>query len=132
MTLWLDAAPAASRPDETVLGVVLAGTPIAISRLGEAFFALHDLCPHGAARLADGYVDDVCVERPLHQGLVDIRSGAAKYPPITEATRTYPTRVAAGMVQVKLGSPIRIDPTCFFSDTPRPRPATCSTPVRHS
>ena len=100
--LWLDAVPAASLPDETVVGVVLAGTPIGIFRLGEAFFALHDLCPHGAARLSDGYVDDLCVECPLHQGLMDIRTGAAMSPPITEATRTHPTRLAAGKVQVTL------------------------------
>lgn len=102
MTRWLDAAPAASLADEGVAGVVLEGTPIAVFRLGDEFFALHDLCPHGAARLSDGYVDDVCVECPLHQGLVDIRTGAAVSPPITEATRSYPTRVVDGMVQVAL------------------------------
>lgn len=102
MTRWLDAAPAASLADESVAGIVLDGTPIAVFRLGEQFFALHDLCPHGAARLSDGYVDDVCVECPLHQGLVDIRTGAAVSAPITEATRSYPTRVVEGMVQVAL------------------------------
>jgi anthranilate 1,2-dioxygenase ferredoxin component len=103
MTRWLDALPAESLADESVAGVVLEGVPIAVFRLGEEFFALHDLCPHGAARLSDGYVDDVCVECPLHQGLVDIRTGAAASPPITEATRSYPTRLTAGMVQVALG-----------------------------
>jgi anthranilate 1,2-dioxygenase ferredoxin component len=102
MTRWLDAVPAASLADEGVVGLVLEGTPIAVFRLGDAFFALHDLCPHGAARLSDGYVDDVCVECPLHQGLVDIRTGAPLSAPITEATRSYAARVTGGMVQVAL------------------------------
>ncbi|UPY35810.1 anthranilate 1,2-dioxygenase ferredoxin subunit AndAb [Sediminicoccus sp. KRV36] len=102
MTGWLDAVPAASLADESVTGVVLEGVPIAIFRLSEEFFALHDLCPHGAARLSDGYVDDVCVECPLHQGLVDIRTGAAASAPITEPTRSYPVRMVDGMVQVRL------------------------------
>lgn len=102
MTRWVDAVAAASLLDEGVVGLVLEGVPVAVFRLGEEFFALHDLCPHGAARLSDGYVDDVCVECPLHQGLVDIRTGAAASPPITEPTRSYKTRVTDGMVQVAL------------------------------
>ena len=102
MTRWLDALSAESLTDESVTGLVLEGVPIALFRLGEEFFALHDLCPHGAARLSDGYVDDVCVECPLHQGLVEIRTGAAMSPPITEATRSYPTRLLGGMVQIAL------------------------------
>jgi anthranilate 1,2-dioxygenase ferredoxin subunit len=102
MTRGLDAVPAARLADEGVAGVVLDGVPIAVFRLGEEFFALHDLCPHGAARLSDGYVDDICVECPLHQGLVDIRTGAAVSAPITEATRSYRARVTDGMVQVAL------------------------------
>lgn len=70
MARWLDAAPAASLADESV---VLDGTPIAVFRLGAEFFALHDLCPHGAARAS-----------------------------ITEATRSYGTPVMDGMVQVAL------------------------------
>lgn len=102
MTRWLDAVEAASLADEGVVGLVLEGVPVAVFRLGEEFFALHDLCPHGAARLSEGYVDDICVECPLHQGLVDIRTGAAVSAPITEATRSYRVRITDGMVQVAL------------------------------
>jgi anthranilate 1,2-dioxygenase ferredoxin subunit len=91
-------------PDEFVEGepraVVAAQKPIAIFRLGEALFALHDLCTHGFARLSDGYVEDDCVECPLHQGLVDIRSGVPRCAPITEPVRSYPVRIHEGNVEV--------------------------------
>jgi len=80
--------------------LVIAHKPIAIFRDGDDIFALHDLCTHGHARLSDGYVEDGCVECPLHQGLFDIRTGAPKCAPVTEAVRAYPIRIVARQVEV--------------------------------
>ena len=79
---------------------VVGQKPISVFREGDELFALHDLCTHGHARLSDGYVDDGCVECPLHQGLFDIRTGAPKCAPVTEAVRSHPIRIHEGMVQV--------------------------------
>lgn len=76
------------------------GTPVAVFRLADELYALHDLCTHGHARLSEGYVEDGCVECPLHQGLFDIRSGAPRCAPVTEAVRTYPIRIVDGQVEV--------------------------------
>jgi anthranilate 1,2-dioxygenase ferredoxin subunit len=48
-------------------------------------------------------VEDGCVECPLHQGLIDIRTGAPKCAPITEPVRTYPIRIVDGQVEVNVG-----------------------------
>ncbi len=101
--MWVDALGADDLAPEEVRGLELGGVPIALFRLGDGFHALHDLCPHGAARLSDGYVEDPCVECPLHQGLVDIRTGAAAAAPVSTATRTYPVRVVDGRVEVDTG-----------------------------
>ncbi|BAX62493.1 MULTISPECIES: anthranilate 1,2-dioxygenase ferredoxin subunit AndAb [Burkholderia] len=77
--------------------------PIAVFRIGDELFAMHDLCTHGHARLSEGYVEDGCVECPLHQGLIDIRTGAPKCAPITEPVRTYPLRIVDGQVEVNVG-----------------------------
>jgi len=82
------------------VAVVVEQKPIAVFRLGEDLFALHDLCTHGHARLSDGFVEDDCVECPLHQGLFDIRTGAPKCAPVTEAVRAYPIRIHEGTVQI--------------------------------
>lgn len=82
---------------------VIAGErKIAVFRIGDDVFALNDLCTHGHARLSEGYVEDGCVECPLHQGLVDIRTGAPRCAPITEAVRAFPIRIVDARVEVNV------------------------------
>ena len=102
---WHDALGADEMAVEEARGLVLGGVPIALFRLEDGFHALHDLCTHGHARLSEGYVEDACVECPLHQGLVHIPTGAARTAPISQPTRTYPTRVTGGRVEVEVADP---------------------------
>lgn len=82
------------------VAVVAAQKPVALFRLGDEMFALHDLCTHGHARLSEGFVEDGCVECPLHQGLFDIRTGTPRCAPVTEAVCSYPIRVVDGQVEI--------------------------------
>ncbi|CAE6754392.1 Anthranilate 1,2-dioxygenase ferredoxin subunit [Paraburkholderia domus] len=82
------------------VAAVVGEKPVAIFRLGDEIFALHDLCTHGHARLSEGFVEDGCVECPLHQGLFDIRSGAPRRAPVTDAVRSYPIRIVDGKVEI--------------------------------
>lgn len=100
MSDWFDVGDAGDFADGEVAPAMAGGQPVAVFRIGEELFALKDLCTHGNARLSDGYVEDGCVECPLHQGLFDIRSGAARCAPVTEAVRSFPVRVVAGRVEV--------------------------------
>ncbi|MBW4091501.1 MAG: non-heme iron oxygenase ferredoxin subunit [Proteobacteria bacterium] len=77
-------------------------SPIALFRLGEQFFATDDTCTHGAASLADGFVEDGEVECPYHGGRFDIRTGAATLHPCTAPLRTYPAGVELGEVVIDL------------------------------
>lgn len=102
MAMWQDAAAADDVVEGEPLGLALGGMPIVLFRLEDGVFALHDLCSHGQARLSDGFVEDGCVECPLHQGLVDIRNGAARSEPVIDPVRSYPVRIVDGRVQVEL------------------------------
>ena len=102
MAEWMDAAAADDVVEDAVIGAVVNGIPLALFRIGKDVFALHDQCSHGMARLSEGYVEDGCVECPLHQGLVDIRTGAARTAPISIPVDTYPARVRAGRVEVEV------------------------------
>jgi anthranilate 1,2-dioxygenase ferredoxin subunit len=84
------------------VAVVAGDRPVAIFRLGDEVFALHDLCTHGHARLSEGFVEDGCVECPLHQGLFDIRSGAPRCAPVIEGVRSYPIRIVDGKVEINV------------------------------
>ncbi len=102
MTQWHDAAAAEAVTDDTILAVNIGGSRLALFRIGADVFALADLCSHGQARLSDGYVEDGCVECPLHQGLIDIRTGEPRKQPITEAVQTYPARVREGRIEIEI------------------------------
>jgi len=99
---WHDAAAAVDVEEDAVLGCAVHGMPIALFRVQGEVFALHDLCSHGFARLSDGYVEDDCVECPLHQGLVDIRTGAPRTAPITVPIRSFPVRIRDGRVEIEM------------------------------
>lgn len=101
MTQWHDVGEPDDFPDGSSWPVRVGGQDVAVFRLGEELHALADRCSHGLARLSDGYVEDDCVECPLHQGTFDIRSGAARCAPATEPVRTFPVRVVAGRVEVQ-------------------------------
>jgi anthranilate 1,2-dioxygenase ferredoxin subunit len=102
MAEWMDAAAADDVVEDAVIGTVVNGIPIALFRIGADVFALHDQCTHGFAKLSEGYVEDGCVECPLHQGLVDIKTGAARTAPISIPTDTYPAREREGRVEVEI------------------------------
>jgi len=97
---WHDAVADKAVVEGEPLGAVVNGMRLVLFRLDDGVFALHDLCSHGQALLSDGFVEDGCVECPLHQGLVDIRTGAARSAPITEDVRSFPVRVRGGRVEI--------------------------------
>ena len=109
MTTWIDLGAADEFSEDTPVAKQAGGQPLAVFRLGDEVYALRDKCSHGNARLSDGYVEDGCVECPLHQGLIDIRSGAARSAPITTAVRSFPVRVVAGRVEVDVAEPAAAD-----------------------
>jgi nitrite reductase/ring-hydroxylating ferredoxin subunit len=109
---WYDVGEPEDFPDGAVWPVQADGVAVAVFRLGDALHALHDLCTHGAAKLSDGYVEDGCIECPLHQGTFEIATGAPCRAPVTEAVRSFPVRVVAGRVEVAVppAVPISVPP----------------------
>ncbi|HEY4343323.1 MAG TPA: nitrite reductase small subunit NirD [Parvibaculum sp.] len=81
------------------------GSPIAVFRTGaDTFFALIDECPHRAGPLSEGIVAGETVTCPLHNWVIDLRSGEAASPDEGRA-RSLPVRIEAGELYV--GLPIR-------------------------
>jgi len=102
LSAWHDVAGTDAVADDEVIGVSAAGVAIALFRLGDSFHALHDLCSHGRARLSDGFVEDGCIECPLHQGKIDIRDGSPRSAPITLPVKSFPVRVVGARIEVLL------------------------------
>jgi len=99
---WVKAANRGDLAEGEVLGVLVAGREIALYDLDGTVCATDDICTHAYARLSDGWFDRGEIECPLHAGRFDPRTGKATAPPCVDDLKTYPARVEAGEIQVKL------------------------------
>ncbi|BAS28537.1 non-heme iron oxygenase ferredoxin subunit [Limnochorda pilosa] len=84
--------------------LVLGGTPVALFRLQDGFFAIGDTCSHAEASLSEGEVDagagEVTCER--HGARFDIRTGKNRSLPATRPVPRFPARVVEGQVEVEM------------------------------
>jgi nitrite reductase/ring-hydroxylating ferredoxin subunit len=99
---WRGIARVTDLESGEALAVTVDGKQIALFRVGGEFFATDNRCTHAAAPLADGYLDGEVIECPLHQGLFNVRTGAALCSPALKPVKTYAVRICAGEVQVRV------------------------------
>ncbi len=80
--------------------------PIAVFRTeDDEFYALDDVCTHGNASLADGWVEGTEVECPLHSGKFCLKSGKVLCMPAVEDTKTHKVEVRNDEVWLYPGTP---------------------------
>jgi 3-phenylpropionate/trans-cinnamate dioxygenase ferredoxin subunit len=99
---WIKVASATELGDDEAKTVKVGASAVALYRMGGEFFATQAVCTHATALLSEGYIEDGCIECPLHQGRFDLASGAPKAPPVTEPVRVYPVKSENGKVYVDL------------------------------
>jgi len=76
--------------------------PVVIFRVGDAFYAIKDMCTHDRGPLGDGDLDGFEVVCPRHGARFDIRTGKATRLPAVRDTVMYPVRVNDGQVEIGL------------------------------
>lgn len=106
---WIDVGPLTSLPTRGARVLRAHGYAIAVFRTGsDEIFALRDLCPHRGGPLSQGMVHADRVTCPLHDWVIDLRTGRA-----TGAdegyTRTFRVRVESGRLLVDVPEPQGID-----------------------
>jgi len=98
MTHWIEIGALSEIP---VLGsrvVRTAAGDIAVFRTGDdEVFALDDRCPHKGGPLSQGIVHNKRVTCPLHNFVIELRSGMAVAPD-EGCTRAHPAKVENNMV----------------------------------
>lgn len=87
-------------PTEYGLQVTIGQDEIALFKLDDGIYAIEGVCTHGAARLADGYVEGDLIECPQHAGAFEIKSGKAVTPPCVVDVKTYPVKIDGETVLV--------------------------------
>lgn len=89
---WIRIASANDLSDDEVVGLQVGATRIALYRSEGNFFATANRCTHAEALMSEGYLEDGCIECPLHQARFDIRTGKVLCGPATVDLPTYPVR----------------------------------------
>ena len=101
MSEWTQVANAADVPEQGTLPANFAGESVCLYNLDGQIYATHDICSHGNANLSEGFVVEGQIECPFHQGMFDIRTGAATAAPCTVAIKSFPVKVENGVVWLK-------------------------------
>lgn len=79
----------------------VAGTGVVLLRDGEQVLAVGEHCPHLGAPMQDGWVDRARIVCPWHGSQFQARTGTVLRGPATAPLPCYPTRVRAGIVEVR-------------------------------
>ncbi len=101
-TTWVKTIEAAAVERDGVARAQAGGQRLALYAVDGAYYATSDVCTHGQAFLSDGYLDGHLIECPLHQGLFDVRTGAAVGAPCTVAVRSFPVKLEDGVLHVQV------------------------------
>lgn len=101
-TTWFKTIPAAAVEQDGVARAQAGGQRVALYAVEGQYFATSDVCTHGQAFLSDGYLDGHLIECPLHQGLFDVRTGAAAGAPCTVPVRSFPVKIEDGILYVQI------------------------------
>jgi 3-phenylpropionate/trans-cinnamate dioxygenase ferredoxin subunit len=92
-------------PTDAALAVTVDGTPVAIARDGDDFYAIYDECSHAAVPLSEGEVEGHEIECWLHGSMFDLRTGKPTGLPATEPVAIYPVTVQGEDVLVDVQAP---------------------------
>lgn len=101
--VWVVACADETLREEEPFAFRIADKELAVCRVGPDLLAFDNVCTHQHAFLSDGYVEDGCIECPLHQGRFDMRTGAALGPIVCVPIKVYGTKVDDGQVMVDIG-----------------------------
>ena len=75
---------------------------VLVAHVDGEVYAVDDLCTHEDAALSSGVLSGTTVRCPLHGAIFNLVDGAALEEPGEEPLRTFPARIDAGDVQVRV------------------------------
>lgn len=99
---WIKVAQKGQINEDESLAIDLDGKQIALHYTEGEYFASDNVCTHQYALLSDGYLEDGCIECPLHQAMFDLRSGKAMCGPATVDIKVYQVKVESDDIYVAL------------------------------
>ncbi len=99
---WVEVAKVADIPPLLARVVRTKQGDIALFHAGDGnIYALENKCPHEGGPLSEGIIHDCRVACPLHNWVIDLKTGEATGPDEGK-TRTFEVKVENGTVYLKL------------------------------
>ncbi|WP_341668791.1 non-heme iron oxygenase ferredoxin subunit [Alcaligenes sp. SDU_A2] len=100
---WIKISEIDAIDNEESQAIEAHGKKLALHKLDGEFFLTDNVCTHQYALLSDGYLEDGCVECPLHQAKFCLRTGKAMNAPATVDIKVYPLRIEGSDILADLG-----------------------------
>jgi nitrite reductase/ring-hydroxylating ferredoxin subunit len=100
---WVRVAARSGVAENTVIPVRVGDKEIALYHLpGGEFRATDNICTHEYAQLTDGWLEDGCIECPLHAARFDIRSGKALCAPADVDLKVFEVKAEGDDLLIKV------------------------------
>jgi len=96
---WVRLANLSELQDE-ILACEVGDMQIALYMIDGMVYASSNVCTHDYALLTDGFLDDGCIECPLHAARFDVRTGQVQCGPAKENLKTYSVEIRGEEVWV--------------------------------
>lgn len=101
MSEYTTVAPADALAENSGMCLEVAGREIALFRVGDAFYAVDNECPHSGGPLCDGYLEGNTVMCPWHFWQFDLTNGECLTVTGFDIA-IYPVRVEGGQIQLQV------------------------------
>ncbi|HEY8288038.1 MAG TPA: non-heme iron oxygenase ferredoxin subunit [Acetobacteraceae bacterium] len=100
---WVRVASRSELAEGQVLGVRVGEKEIALYHLpGGEFRATDNVCTHEFALLSEGWLENGCIECPLHAAQFDVRTGKALCAPAEEDLAVFEVKAEGEDLLVKM------------------------------
>ncbi|MBN8897784.1 MAG: ferredoxin [Rhodospirillales bacterium 69-11] len=100
---WVRVASKDEVAEGAVLGVRVGEREIALYHLpGGEFHATDNVCTHEYALLSEGWLENGCIECPLHAAQFDVRTGKAMCAPADVDLQVFELKVEGEDLMVRL------------------------------
>ena len=98
---WHNVATVAQIEEGEAFPVSVGRIEIAVLKVGDQLHGISNVCTHEYAVMSDGFVEDGCIECPLHQAKFDVATGEHLSGPGCDNLRTFPIKIVDGAVFVE-------------------------------
>jgi 3-phenylpropionate/trans-cinnamate dioxygenase ferredoxin subunit len=99
---WVRVASVSDVAEGQVHAVRVGDREIALYHLGGTYYATDNICTHEYAQLSDGWLEDGCIECPLHAARFDVKTGKALCAPAEQDLDVFEIRAEGSDLLIKL------------------------------